>query len=256
MDHMVKTVILMLPGTGHPNGGDGITESFLGYFDRAHFDARIVPYAAAFGGTDMPFALSRETGRKALMDALDSVKGTPVVLAGYSQGAVIAGDLALELSRVSHLTHNIKAVALIADGYRPIGVGVVPTGNSLAEGYGICGQRPVPDTHFPTLWVSAWGDPISALPAGNPLRTVADMVGWFSIRSIEDAVKWGAVMLSTAVTGRMQTWWNPLNWGKWNSAIGFAKGYLTDEHHGMDYAKYGYTRALARTVVEITQKKD
>lgn len=250
---MTKTTVLALPGTGHPNGGDGVTESFLACFDSDLYDVRIVPYAAAFGGTEMPFEESRQTGYKALVAVLTELNGKPVVLSGYSQGAVIAGDLAHDIAAglgPAGVAVDIRAVALIADGYRPRGIGVVPAGdpNGVAEGYGIAGERPIPDHFFPTFWVSAWGDPIAALPAGNPLRTVADLVGWFSIRSPQDALNWGARMLDAVISGRMQDWWNPVKWPGWAGALAFARGYLFDGRHTDDYIIHGYTRALGAAV--------
>ena len=244
---MTKTTILMLPGTGFPQG-DGITEHFLGCFDPSQYETRIVSYPAAFGGLDMPYGDSRAAGRTALLAELAKLgMEAPVILAGYSQGAVIAGDLAAE-----HPLYNIRATALIADGKRPGGAGVVPEGLTLAEGYGIAGTRD-PHSYFtghPWFWVSAWGDPISALPAGNPLRTVADLVEWYSIRSPEDMARWGADCLDKALTGRLQDWWNPIKWQGWAGAAAFARGYLWDGRHTTDYVKLGYTRALAEAVMK------
>lgn len=251
---MSKIVVLAMPGTGHPNGGDGITEDFLSHFDSSRYETVIVSYPASFGQAGVTFAESRKIGVDALHAAIRAQDGAPVVLAGYSQGAVIAGDVALDLAGNLDPRYNVQAVALIADGLRPEGVGVVPPGdpNGVAEGYGIMGQRPVLGADFPTFWVSAWGDPISALPPGNPLRSVADLAGWFSLSSPEDMILWGIKVLERARRGRFQVWWNPLYWGRWNSAIAFARGYLFDYRHTNDYIRYGYNRALARTVMDAT----
>lgn len=248
---MAKIVVLSLPGTGSPNGGDGITEDFHKHFDSSRYDCRIVPYAAAFGiGGNISFADSRVTGRTALLAVMDKLpEGTEVVLNGYSQGAVIAGDLAHEVEAGGVTPHvKIVAVALIADGLRPHGYGVVPPGQTLAEGYGMMGERYLSGVRFPAFWVSAWGDGVCALPAGNPLRTVADLAGWFSIRTPEAAIKWGSKMLDTVTQGRLQVWWQPHKWARWNSAIAFVRGFLFDGRHTRDYVRYGYTKALADAV--------
>lgn len=240
--------VLALPGTGHPNGGDGVTEAFLSTLDHERFVTKIVPYPATFGGLETSFNVSRDAGRQALVDAILACEGAPVVLAGYSQGAVIAGDLAYEAVRDNRTEWNIVGCALIADGYRPAGVGVVPEGNTMAEGYGIAGQRFIPDDLFPTWWVSAWGDPIAALPAGNPLRTVADLVGWYSLRTPEEAAKWGTAMLDTVNRRRLQDWWAPWKWAGWAGALAFLRGFLFDGRHGRDYLLYDYCHALGMAV--------
>jgi hypothetical protein len=172
-----------------------------------------------------------------------------VILSGYSQGAVIAGDVAAEIHAKSMVQYNLIAVALIADGYRPPGVGLVPPGSQLSEGYGIAGQRPIPGVA--AFWVSNWGDPISALPAGNPLRTVADLVGWFSFETPAAAANWGARMLDAVLSGRLQDWWAPWNWSGWAGALAFARGYLFDGRHTTDYIALGYTAALAGRLAEL-----
>lgn len=253
---MTKTIVLALAGTGFPDSADPITQDFFDHLDPSRYETRVVPYPASFGGTEASFAVSRATGYDALLEAAMAADGAPIVLAGYSQGAVIAGDLARDISegRWPSGPMNVKAVALIADGYRPRGVGLVPLGQTsigVAEGYGIAGERDIRNHLFPVFWVSAWGDPISSLPAGNPLRTVADMVEWFTLRSPAEALQWGAAMSDTVVRHRLQQWWLPANWGRWNSAIAFARGYLFDGRHTTDYIFHDYTRTLAGRLNEL-----
>src|SRR5687768_17478263 len=182
-----KIVVLSLPGTGFPATPDPITADFHSHLDSSRFEPRVVPYPAAFGGPEPSFQVSRDAGARALYDALNALpEGTPVVLAGYSQGAVIAGDVAREIVTGNMTQYNIVGCALIADGYRPEGAGLARSfryDRGVAEGYGIAGQRRVPYGRFETFWVSAWGDPICSLPAGNPLRTVADLSLWYSLKS-------------------------------------------------------------------------
>ncbi len=246
---MTKTVILMLPGTGYNAGQpDPISADFLARFDSSQYEARVISYPASFGGTEPSFEVSRTKGAEAVYDALDSLpEGTPVVLAGYSQGAVIMGDIARDINVHELAQYNVRACGLIADGYRPEGIGLVPPGDTqgLAEGYGIAGQRLIPQSRFRTYWVSAWGDPIASLPAGNPLRTVADLVGWYSLRTPADIVTWGSKMLDAVVSGRLQDWWAPWKWAGWAGALAFARGYLFDGRHTADYIIHDFTRILA-----------
>lgn len=256
---MVKTTILALPGTGAPHGGDGITEDFLSHFDTDLYHTKVVPYTASYGGTSPSFTESRRVGRVALLDAIDSLSGDPCVIAGYSQGAVIAGDLAAELGSQICLSQvrNIKACALIADGSRPRGLGVPATrdvSTQLAGGYGILGERPVPTRHFPTFWVSNPGDPICALPAGNPLRSVADLTGYFSIRSPQDVLLWGAKMIDTVTRRQMEQWWNPVNRSSWGMALAYTRGFVFDGRHTTDYITRGYTEALSIAVDRVVNK--
>lgn len=245
-----KTVVLSLPGTGFPDSADPITADFHARLDTRLFDPVLVKYPATFGGAETSYEVSRAAGARALYEALDALpSGTPVILSGYSQGAVIAGDVAAEVMIEDMFQYNVVGVALIADGYRPEGVGLVPSGQTLAEGYGIAGQRNI--LGVPTFWVSAWGDPIAALPAGNPLRTVADLVGWYSLRTPAEAVNWGAKMLDAVVSGRLQDWWAPWKWAGWAGALAFARGYLFDGRHTTDYIKFGYTEALAGRLAEL-----
>lgn len=248
-----KITVLMLAGTGFPTAPDPISADFLAHLDPGWFDTRVVPYPASFGGLEDSFEESKRLGAAALYEAMNEYPaGTPLVLAGYSQGACIAGDVAKDVAELNMgEVYNVVAAALIADGYRPQGAGLTPPGLSLAEGYGIAGQRTISPVRFPTFWVSAWGDPIASLPAGNPLRTVADLAGWYSIKTPEDALLWGAKMLDAVAQGRLQDWWAPWKWEGWAGALAFARGYLWDGRHTTDYIRLGYTNALAGRLSEL-----
>lgn len=237
--------VLFLPGTGHGGGGDGISEDFLSRLDRDRFTPIIVGYPATFGGLDEPYASSKVSGRMALIEAIRA-SFNKVIIGGYSQGAVIAGDLAREIADGLHPELEVVGCALIADGARPRGGGVPQW--PATEGYGIVGERGVWTDVFPTYWVAAVGDPITALPAGNPLRSVADLVEWFSLRSPGDTLKWATEMLVTASNGKAQAWWQPQHWRSWNSAIAYARGYLFDGRHTTAYITEGHTQALADAV--------
>lgn len=235
--------VLILPGTGHGRNADGISRAFADALDPARFEPRIVQYAAAYGGLDMPYAQSRLTGRRALLEAMS---GRPFMLAGYSQGAGIAGDLAVEIARYmpGAIADNLVACALIADPYRDLGAGM-PDWPS-ATGYGIAGQRPT--SGVPTWWAAAEGDPITALPAGNPLRSVADLSEWWSLAGPAEVARWGEDLVDKCRAGVYQRWWSPANWQTWGGAMAFARGYLWDGRHTDDYLRRGHVQALADTV--------
>lgn len=255
MSEPSKIIVLSLPGTGYPDSADPITADFHARLDSSRYETQVVTYPATFGGTQPSYEVSRSAGGRALYQALDALPaGTPVVISGYSQGAVIAGDIARQITLEGMTRYNVVACALIADGLRPEGVGLVIEGRGLlgvSEGYGIAGQRQIPDSRFPTFWVSAWGDPICSLPAGNPLRNVADLVLWYSFQRPEDFTRWGAMMLDAAMLGRLQDWWAPWKWAGWMGALRFARGYLFDGRHTADYIRRGYTWALADCLNEL-----
>ncbi|MEV0028828.1 alpha/beta fold hydrolase [Nocardia sp. NPDC050793] len=229
--------VLIVPGTWHPDG-DGISAAFADALDSKRFRPRIVSYPADYGRT-MPYAESLVAGRKALIAAIEASPGH-LVLAGYSQGAAIAGDLAASLGRDE--LSRVAACALIADPLRPVGkcLGVDP------GGYGIAGQRDVPN--IPTYWAAAPGDPITALPAGNPLRSIADLSAYFSLSSPQDALRWGQSLLDGATRRQLQRWWSPQNWRSWSGAVAFARGYLFDGRHTEDYIRHGHAKRLAERI--------
>lgn len=242
--------VFALPGTGWPNGGDGVTEDFLARLDHSRFNPVIVSYPAEFGAPGQrTYKRSRDLGAEALLAAVRATDRLAVV-AGYSQGAVIAGDVAADVAMGLHPGVELVGAALIADGARPAGAGV--PGIPATGGYGIVGQRPVREA-FPTYWAAAPGDPITALPPGNPLRTVADMVDWMTIDSPEGVLRWGAAALDKAVRGQMQQWWNPVNWRTWGGALAYARGYLFDGRHGAAYITEGYNQQLADAVNTIEE---
>lgn len=235
--------VLILPGTGHGRTGDGISQAFADALDPTRFAPRMIAYAAAYGGLDMPYAESRYTGRRALLEAITGYR--PFVLAGYSQGAGIAGNLAVEIvqNMPGVCADHLVGCALIADPYRPMLAGMPH--RPPAPGYGIAGQRHVPG---PVWWAAADGDPITALPAGNPLRSVADLTEWWSLAGPAEIARWGADLVEKCRTGAFQRWWSLENWRTWNGAMAYARGYLLDGRHTTAYIDEGHVQALADTL--------
>lgn len=233
--------VLILPGTGFPRG-EGISAAFADALDPARFNAMIVPYPAEYG-TPRPYAESRRLGRQALLAARPVRR--PFVLAGYSQGAGIAGDLAVEIVQrmPGAIADHLVGCALIADPYRPMLAGMPH--RPPATGYGIAGQRHVPG---PVWWAAAEGDPITALPAGNPLRSVADLSEWWSLAGPAEIHAWALDLVDKARHQRIQRWWSGENWRTWAGALKFARGYLIDGRHTADYLRLGHVQALADTV--------
>lgn len=235
--------VLWLAGTGYGAAPEGISLAFAEHLDPARFRFQAVPYPAAYGGIEMPYAESRALGRKALMDAI-AHSPYAAVIGGYSQGAGVAGDLAAEIGQGLHPHLDVRACALVADPLRPRGAGY--PGAWLTSGYGISGERDV--SALPTFWAATEGDPITALPQGNPLRSVADLTEWWSLRSPEGARRWGEALLEKAKHGAWQRWWSPENWRTWGGAMAYARGYLFDGRHTDDYIRLGHCERLADVI--------
>lgn len=242
---MTKITALMLPGTGFSQGGDGVTEAFLNRLDPARFDKQIVGYPAEFGGR-MPWAQSREVGKRALIDAMYRTEGR-VIIGGYSQGAGIAGALAAEIGRGDHpdLKPWVLAAALIADPERPPGASFGE--ERVAPGYGIAGARPV--SGLRTFWAAADRDPITSLPKGSPLRSLPDILDFYSLSSPAAALAWGQAMVDRARKQRFQRWWDLRNVHTWGGAVGQMGNYLPRPlgggRHGEAYVAEGLCVRLA-----------
>lgn len=239
--------VLMLPGTGHPRGGDGVTEAFMNALDPKRFRPRIVPYPATFGGLNMPYRQSVAIGRQALITAISECHND-VIIGGYSQGAGIAHEVTLLASDGLVDGPAVIASALIADPYRPAGAGI--PGYTVASGYGIDAMHPsvgnkMHVSRIPTLWAAAEGDPITALPAGNPLRSIADLTEWWSISDPVAVARWGEDLIEKCRTGALQRWWSIENWRSWSGAMAYARGYLWDGRHTHDYIRNGHVQQLA-----------
>lgn len=237
---------LWLPGTGFSAGPDGISSAFGAALDRSRFEFIPLRYPADFG-VRMPYETSVIAGRQVLVNA---IRATPnrVIIGGYSQGAAVAGSLAAAIGRGEYPDLEVEACALIADPGRPPGAGC--PGLPTASGYGISGSMPV--RGLPTYWAAAEGDPITALPAGNPLRSVADLTTWMSLGSPGDAQRWGADLLDRTRAGRWQRWWSIENRRSWGGAVAYARGYLVDGKHTLSYLNEGLAVGLAHAINEVS----
>lgn len=237
---MTTIDVLFVGGTWNP-GGDPVSGAFAAALNPALFRFSMVPYPAAYGDP-VPYADSCAIGKRRLLDEIDR-SPNPVLLAGYSQGAAIAGDLAAEIGRGEHPGRWVVGCALIADPLRPAGhfIGARDPG-----GFGIAGQREI--SGVPAYWAAAPGDPITALPAGNALRTLADTTAYFSIAGPLAAVRWMRAVVDVARRNQLQRWWSPTNRREWGGVIAYARGYLTDGRHTDDYVRNGHAQRLAQVV--------
>lgn len=229
--------MLWLGGTFNAQG-EGISDDFLKRLDPKRFRYRYVTdgYPADYG-RDVSYAASIRAGEAALTLAIRACPGA-VVIGGYSQGAVIAGNVAARMAL--RATDKVIGCALIAD---PLRDGAAPVVNGNPGGYGIGGQRAIPKA-LKTFRVAAWGDPITSLPAGNYLRTVAD----FSEFMGRDVNAWAVNVLSKIVRGQVQPWWRWSNRRDWAEAGRWLRGYTQDGRHTNAYVTEGLTKQLADAV--------
>lgn len=231
--------VLIMGGTWNPNG-EGVTATFAAGLDPTRFAPRMIPYPADYGG-QVPYVDSLAAGRRTLIKAIESTPNR-VILAGYSQGAAIAGDVAAEIGRGLWPHLEVTACALIADPLRPAGQSI----GKEPGGYGVAGQRWIP--FIPTYWVAAEGDPITALPPGNALRLIADLSQYFCLSDPAAMLRWGQSLVDIALQQRLQRWWSPKNWSTWTGTLAYARGYLLDGRHTDDYIRLGHTTRLAETI--------
>lgn len=229
-------------GTWNP-GGDPVTKAFETRLNPDLFQCRSVDYPASYGGLDLPYADSVRLGQWALADAIDA-SPNPVLLAGYSQGAGIAGNLAAEVGQGKWPHLEVVGAALIADPHRPAHhqVGDDP------GGYGIAGERFIES--MPVWHAAASRDPITALPHGSMLRTLADFTGYWTMSSPQAMVRWGHSILDAATQQRFQRWWSPINWLETADVFRQGSAYLTEGRHTDAYIREGHCARLADAVNE------
>lgn len=230
--------LLWLDGTwSRPKARSPVSEALRLAVDGARVRFRYVDYPAAYGPAtgqwDVSIAESVDQGVHALADA---VRATPnlAMVGGYSQGAMAAVDFARDV-----LPHDrsleVLAVAALGNPYQPVHVG---------RG-GIAGQLSVPRT---LLSYYVPGDPIADLPIGSPLRSIADVTEWMSIRSPEASwLWWQRSVFDRAIDAKYQAWWQPWRWRDLASSVDYVNGYLGTKHTG-DYITGGHVQRLARQI--------
>lgn len=118
-----------------------ITQPIQGAYSPDDVKVWTLPYTAEFKNIqsmgEMSYDASREEGTDTLLQEMEQTHSecpqTPFILAGFSQGAVIMGDVASEIGngRASIPAGNIAGVTLIADGRREPAFGQV-VGNPVA----------------------------------------------------------------------------------------------------------------------------
>lgn len=197
-----------------------------------------VDYPAQFGpATDVDDIAPAESVSAGMVALRDAVRATPhlVMVGGYSLGAMVAIAYAREILPADPAA-EVLAVTALGNPHQ-----LVHLGRS-----GIAGALSVPR---PLLSVYAPGDPIADLPLGSPLRSVADLAEWMSVRSAPDALRWGEETLAKVPT-RLQRWWEPWRWPDLAAAPGQVQAYLGTAHTA-DYVTGGYVDRLVSRLLAL-----
>ena len=223
--------VIAVGGTGETYEGDArtqitgmlsaVTKAMHG---RIQFVEKWLPYPAVYAAPGGSYATSVGVGIQRLQQAVER-STLPVILIGYSQGARVVGDFARVAALGMHepaIRDRIVSVGLIADPNRAAS----QLDGPRVKGYGVGGERFIPPGEFGVHQISAEGDPISSLPAGNPIRVFADWSEFYSPGKHDD---WFAGLRRKHEEGKFQKILrDPLGWF---GATAYLKGYLFDRRH-------------------------
>lgn len=188
---------------------------------------RWVAYPGTYGNGLDYSASVREGVARAADIAREESRWNPTMVLGYSQGADIAARLANGITSGLYDEIDCAGVGLLADpGRNPYQL----AHHGRDATYGIIGSRHVADWKFPVFSMAAPGDPISRLPIGSPLRSVADMTAMLSSRPGSTG-PWLDDLGRKIREGRMQQWWSPANWRTWNGALDQLANYTIRGRH-------------------------
>ncbi|MGC4932525.1 PE-PPE domain-containing protein [Gordonia sp. DT30] len=167
--------VLVVGGTGESFDGDtrrevtGLLAGVTGALDD-RFLPQWVGYPASYGPaphvSGMSFADSVDAGVRRVSAALAETAG-PVMMVGYSQGAVVIRRALAELPASS--TAQILAVGFVADPHQP------PDAVAGCHGWGVAGPGPVLPPGLPARWVGTPADMICNAAQDSFVRDIADL---------------------------------------------------------------------------------
>ncbi|MGW0037189.1 PE-PPE domain-containing protein [Gordonia sp. NPDC003376] len=230
--------VLVVGGTGESYPGDartrvtGLLAAVTDVLDN-RFRARWVGYPASYGPAPtlrgMCYEESVALGIEALTEALREPDG-PIVLIGYSQGAVVIRRVLATLwdgssPTGSQIRRRILAVGLVADPHQP--PGVVPG----CEGWGVAGPGPAIPDDLAIWWVGAADDMICNATSDSLFRDVADLTRALALPTTRRWVTemWKSLR-SNAFQNAERTRFGPRQWrrdvGRLASARREVLGYL------------------------------
>ncbi|QDH93532.1 lysin B [Gordonia phage Verity] len=209
----------------------GIDEKLVGNLLDQYVDAlpvwwqRIeVPWLAQYGnGASYAQSLAQgmQLGRNMIAEILARDPDARIVLAGYSGGAALAGDLANEF--VGKVTVSV----LVAD----------PNDVGDANEFGIAGRRAVRGRH---LRVAARGDAIPRCPRLSPLRPLALLsphmaLGDRAVWARDVRRKLADPKVRAEIAAQIGPPWSPLTWARYDRARIDVDNYLSGRGHVRAY---------------------
>lgn len=210
---------------------DPVTEELADSLDRTRFVPRKVLYPGSGIANRLPLA---ERVRNS---------ANPVVIAGYAQGAAIAGNVAADIGESWDPNPPIVACALISDPLRPSGrfLGRNP------GGYGILGERGI--RRIPTYWASAPGDLTTALPADSPLRMIPEIFDYLDLSSEEDMFQFGRKLIDASIRDQLRAYpFAQRMWRGRGAELNRVSRNLFTAPYVEDYVRQGYATVLAETL--------
>lgn len=211
--------------------GEKLTGNMLDGFARrlpASWVRHEVPWAASYGPVPDPFGISYDRALAAGMTLGETRERAiraqdpqaRIVLAGYSGGAALAGNLA------NRLRGLVDAVVLVADPNYP----------GAGGDYGIAGARTV--LGAPCLYVVNPADVICCCPRVSPLRIIATLTPLAGLgaddawRGTQDVLrKLADPRVRASMAEQIGPWWAPATWSRYERARVDADGYLSGREH-------------------------
>lgn len=240
--------VITARGISEPYGNNMLAQ-VTKKLDKKKYKVVELDYSASYASVrNESFGFSQEVGRREMRYQIEKAEGK-VILLGFSAGAKLAGDVAKSIADgvFPGFREKVVAVGLIADPARSR----LQIQGKDRGGYGITGDRFIPDTYFKVWQFSAPGDPISELPAGNALRTFADFT---EFASTTNPGPWFQNILEKTKKNQWQQWWNPANIATWRGAGQWLMNYLVGRRHisyhieQMEGFPATYTERLAQLI--------
>ncbi|WIC90024.1 lysin B [Gordonia phage Sisko] len=236
----MTTLLLWCDGTWSRGGArSAVSEAVKAEVTRWGWQFAYVDYPAKFGPAtgwnDMSMEASVALGMVAMEDAVRATPVRRVVVGGYSQGAIVALRFVRDVLP-RELDLEVMGLATIGD----------PHTETHSGRAGIAG--PLRITNVPRFTYWAPGDPIGDLPLGSPMRGLADLGVWMTLRSPEESRRWATEIGKAAAARRLQSWWAPWRWEDLAS-VGWYIGNYLGTAHTTDYVRLGIVRRMADDLV-------
>lgn len=210
---MATVAVLTVGGTGESYPGDarqkvsGLLSEVTGRLD-GRFRAGWVGYPASYGPVPLAGGVSYLDSVRAGVDALcariDRTSG-PIMLIGYSQGAVVIRELLASDRRFP----DVAAVGFVADPHQPPGV------VAGCDGFGLAGEGPALPGGLPALWIADPHDVICNASHDSFLRDVADLTAALSVRDLRGWLGYlWKILLNNGFQNADRTSVRPRQWRK------------------------------------------